>query len=169
VVCAGRFKEILMSVYYIIDGYNLIETHKEYFPGSSRSARDQLVELIKIKRPEGSGRNKIMVIFDGQPGIDSPKIKNIDVRYTSGKEADWHIKKIVEESSNPRQIIVVTDDRAIRHHVSAKGSKVMYTKDFMKKIFPAQKTKSKEAGKKILTPEEIENINEEFLQKKGLK
>ena len=154
-------------IYYIIDGYNVTHTHVEYFPGSIRSSREKLIELIRKKRPEGSRRNKITVFFDGQPGIESPQDKYVDIRFADGKEADWHIKKLVENYSNPRQIIVVTDDRAIIHHISAIGAKTMSTYEFINKLFPRQKQKYENKVKE-LKPEEIKEINEEFLRKKGL-
>ncbi len=154
-------------IYYIIDGYNVIHTHVECFPGSIRSSREKLIELIRKKRPEGSRRNKITVFFDGQPGIESPQDKYVDIRFTDGKEADWHIKKLVENYSNPRQIIVVTDDRAIIHHISAIGAKTMSTYEFINKLFPKQKQKYENKVKE-LKPQEIKEINEEFLRKKGL-
>lgn len=155
-----------MSVHYLIDGYNLIETHKEYFPGNARGSREQLINLIKTKKPQGSRRNKITVIFDGQPGIAWPADKEVDVRFTSGKEADWHIKRFVEDNSNPKQIIVVTDDRAIKRHVSSAGARTMTTVEFMQKLFPKQK-KQYQDNVKNLDPEQIKEINEEFLRKKG--
>lgn len=156
-----------MSVYYVIDGYNLIETHKEYFPGSIRNSRELLIDLIRSKKPQGSRRNKITVIFDGQPGVESPIDKDVDVRFTSGKEADWYIKRLVEKHHNPRQIIVITDDRAIKRHVSSAGADTMTTVKFMDKLFPKQKQKYQDKSKN-LDPEQIKEINEEFLRKKGL-
>lgn len=159
-----------MSLYYVIDGYNVIETFKELFPGSSRSSREKLVDLILLRRPEGSRRNRITIIFDGQPGITSPKEKRLDVRFTSGHEADWYIKRMVLKSDNPKEIVVVTDDRSIVREVVSAGAKVLPTSNFIKKIFPVKKNKSEYAVDKIrLTDEEIEDIKRDFLKSKGLK
>jgi predicted RNA-binding protein with PIN domain len=156
-----------MSVYYVIDGYNLIETHKDSFPGDLRTSRDHLIEIIHKRKPEGSGRNKITVVFDGQPGVSSPEEKEVDVIFTSGRSADWKIIKLVEGYNNPKQIIVVTDDRAIQRQISLSGAKFMSTVEFMKRLFPKKNNIRVENDKK-LTSEDIEKINNEFLKKKGL-
>ncbi len=109
------------------------------------------------------------MIFDGQPGINSKSDKRVDIRFTSGKEADWHIKKLVATHSNPKQIIVVTDDNVIKRHVSISGAKTMSTNEFIARLFPEKKRNSKNCcTDKELSPEEIKDINEEFLRKKGL-
>ncbi|MFH1416220.1 MAG: NYN domain-containing protein [Elusimicrobiota bacterium] len=158
-----------MSVHYLLDGYNLIETHSGDFPGKLRTARDRLIDLIIEKRPEGSGRNMITLFFDGQPGIDSPREKRLDVRFTSGKEADWHIKKFVDNSDNPRRLIVVTNDKAIIKYVSIKGAKTMSSDDFLSRLFTEKRPAGyRTVSGKNLTSEEMEDINRDFLKKKGL-
>ncbi|MFW6134718.1 MAG: NYN domain-containing protein [Elusimicrobiota bacterium] len=151
-----------MSVYYIIDGYNLIHCNAEIFSDNIQRARDYLTELIRIKRPHGSPRNNITVVYDGQPGVSSPSAKEIDVRFTSGKEADWMIEKIVKEHLNPKEIIVVTDDKRLRKRIRNYKANWMATEDFIsrmkKKLKPPKKSESS------LSKKEKKVITDEFLK-----
>ncbi len=128
-----------MALTYIIDGYNLIETHRKYFPGSLLAAREKLIAEIKKNRPEGGARNKIIIVFDGQPGITFPPVKNLDVKFTAGREADSLIEDIVRKERNPASIIVITDDRRLGRFVKTDGAKVENTAKFIKKIFKERK------------------------------
>ncbi len=128
-----------MALTYIIDGYNLIETHRKYFPGSLLAAREKLIAEIKKNRPEGRARNKVIIVFDGQPGITFPPVKNLDVKFTAGREADSLIEDIVRKERNPASIIVITDDRRLGRFVKTDGAKVEATAKFIKKIFKERK------------------------------
>ena len=162
-VCVGGPDKILMALYYIVDGYNVIHSHRDRFPGSIESGRQKLLSLISVMRPQGSSRNRIKVVFDGQPGVSSPSEGGgVDVRFTSGSEADDLIKKLVAGSRNPKQIVVVTDDRAIKREVSAGGASTMTTGEFIQKLFEkTRKTKfvHPESG---FDPQQITGINKEL-------
>ena len=152
-----------MSLYYIVDGYNVIHSYRDRFPGSIEMARDKLLSQISVKRPQGSSRNRIKVIFDGQAGVTGPSQSGIDVAFTSGSEADDLIRKLVASDRNPKQIVVVTDDRAIIRDVSVKGASVMPTAEFLGKLFDAKRRKRKfqhpESG---FEPRQITDINKEL-------
>lgn len=152
-----------MSVHYIIDGYNLIQTQKDFFPGNLEKSRNILLNQIKFKHPEGSSRNKITVVFDGQPGINFPGPKGVDVKFTSGKEADWMIKEMVRKHPNPAQIFLITDDRVLGAQASVSGAAIISTRDFIKKLFPA-KIKNSAKDEKELSFEVKQKINKEFEQ-----
>ncbi|MDA3792235.1 MAG: NYN domain-containing protein [Elusimicrobia bacterium] len=124
-----------MALVYIIDGYNLIESHRKYFPGSLYAAREKLINQIKKTRPEGGLRNKVTIVFDGQPGITFPPVKNLDVKFTAGREADCLIEDMVRKSRYPASVIVITDDRRLIRFIKADGAKAEGTVEFIKKLF----------------------------------
>ncbi|MEA3507219.1 MAG: NYN domain-containing protein [Elusimicrobiota bacterium] len=150
-----------MARAYIIDGYNLIESHRGYFPGSLHAAREKLIESIKEIRPEGGPRNKVTVVFDGRPGITFPPVKFLDVKFTAGREADAFIEDMVRESRHPAAVIVVTDDRRLGRFVRADGAKITSTREFIEKLFPPEK-KEEPAGIKDIEAEFARETTAEF-------
>lgn len=152
-------------VHYIIDGYNIVKQLPQFIGKKLKEGRDYLIKFLKEKRPQGSIKNKVTVVFDGHSDIFSPrenlKNYNIEIIFTRDEIADDKIKKLVKKSQNPRDIVVVTDDKDLRHSVSLLGAGVLYVREFMKynkkkndKIFTQSKTK--------LPPEEQFKITEEL-------
>ncbi len=156
-----------MSVWYIIDGCNLIERQSRVFDCSRRQALHYLSNLIVYEKPEGSLRNKLTVIIDGQPGISGPGYQ-ADIRFTSGRTADEEIVETVKNSENPSRIIVVTDDKPLRRSVRKKGARFKSTSDFTKKLFKKKSIPVKNSKDKKISDQEAEKINKE-LRKKWLR
>jgi predicted RNA-binding protein with PIN domain len=97
-----------------------------------KSSRGALVQFIEKYRPQGSRKNKVSIVFDGREDIPSYKENTqIEIIFTKRESADDRIKKIVQRSKNPKQIVVVTDDRQIRFFVHQSGAKVMAVNDFL--------------------------------------
>ncbi len=62
-----------MSLHYIIDGYNLIK-HRSFIPASNiHDPRFALIQFLRKKKPCGSPKNKVTIIFDGYWGISAFK------------------------------------------------------------------------------------------------
>ena len=152
-------------VHYIIDGYNIVKQLPQFIGKKLKEGRDYLIKILKEKRPQGSIKNKVTVVFDGHSDIFSPtenlKNYNIEIIFTRDEIADDKIKKLVKKSQNPRDIVVVTDDKDLRRSVSLLGAGVIYVKEFMKykkkkddNILTQSKTK--------LPPEEQFKITEEL-------
>jgi predicted RNA-binding protein with PIN domain len=149
-----------MSLQFIIDGYNLI--HHPLFrqtPKFTDSPASALLQFITINKLTGSPRNKITVVFDGYP----PKSKSmhndpqINLIFTAKDTADERIKKILESASNPKNIVVVSDDKEIRFFVKSSGGRVMGVDEFIC-LSPSPKT----AQKAELTYSQMEKINQEL-------
>jgi len=105
-----------MSLQYIIDAYNIIN-HPQFSPSSKGSGvQASLVEFIRTNRLTGSRKNKVIIVFDGYPksGQDIPEEPGILCLFSRMIEADEEIKKLVEESAQPRNIVVVSDDRQVQ-------------------------------------------------------
>ncbi len=161
-----------MSLHYVIDGYNLI--NHPAFLRSVRKNKDQraaLASLIVTARLCGSPKNKITIVFDGYPPAleTNKKFAGIDSIFSRDDSADERIKKIVERSSGPKNIIVVSDDKEIRFIVKSIGAHVLGIEEFM---LPLEDTADKagdiRALNKDLNYSQINSINQE-LKKKWLK
>ena len=72
------------------------------------------VLLSSIVR-RGSRRNQVTIVFDGSDEVDAPQIpSSVRVLFEKRESADDKIKRMVETSRNPRSLIVVSDDKAIK-------------------------------------------------------
>jgi len=161
-----------MSIKYIIDGYNVLKQMPEYTGKKLKQGRDELIRLFKIQRPQGSLKNEVIIVFDGISSnnyIDDyltndyiiEKQYNLKIIFTKKESADNRIKNIVIKSDNPRNIIVVTDDKELRQSVRINGAKVLNVKEFIKPIIKTNK-KSFENPKKELDLFEKISINKEL-------
>jgi len=122
-----------MALHYILDGYNIIKRAEPWANKSLRMGREALIHMIEVRRPQGSVKNKVTIVFDGQPGmVDESKATLATIVFTSGQTADDKIKGIVAASHHKKNIVVVTDDKDIRFHVRALGAKILGCGDFLK-------------------------------------
>ncbi len=106
-----------MSLQYIIDAYNIINNPQ--FKPTTKSVlniQQALTDFIRLNRLSGSKNNNVILVFDGYPpgGQDIPEDRGLVCVFSRMIEADELIKKIVEESAQPRNIIVVSDDKAVQ-------------------------------------------------------
>jgi predicted RNA-binding protein with PIN domain len=121
-----------------------------------------LLEFISINRLCGSRKNKIIVVFDGFPDIRYPGSgTEIGVVFSRKESADEKIKRIVAESGNAKNIVVVSDDKEIKFFTTSYGARVEGVEEFFN---CKEKTKEKknESFKPELTYTEMHRINEEL-------
>ena len=106
-----------MSLQYIIDSYNVIN-HPRFRPAAkiASSIQRSLHDFIRLNRLTGSPKNTAVLVFDGYPapGQEIPEEEGLIWVYSRRIDADEKIKKLVEESGQPKNIIVVSDDRQIQ-------------------------------------------------------
>jgi len=94
--------------------------------------RCSLIHFVENKRPQGSSNNAVTIVFDGKSGIISrTESSSVKVVFSKDESADQKIKKIVNDSRNTKNIVVVTDDRAIQFAVRACGAKILKVKSFL--------------------------------------
>ncbi|MFH1355125.1 MAG: NYN domain-containing protein [Candidatus Omnitrophota bacterium] len=124
-----------MSLQYVIDGYNVIKhpfitlKNKLY-----KDSRLSLLEFIRMNRLTGSLKNRVIVVFDGYPDRwESDNSTSISVVYSRKISADEKIVKIIQEYSDHKNIIVVSDDKEIRFSVRSYGVKVLGVEEFINK------------------------------------
>ena len=150
-------------LYYIIDGYNLINSLPLLKNKSSlEEKRRSLINLISKYKLTGSPHNKVMIVFDGKDEFTRfQKVFDFEVVFTNNKEkADDFIIKKVEESKNPRIIIVVSDDRELCFKVKRRRALTLSVKDFFAPLF--RKDEKRVPDKFMLSPKQIKMINQEL-------
>ncbi len=122
-----------MSIHYIIDGYNVVKQVKFLTGQRLRAGREGLVSYIEKRRPQGSRKNRVTVVFDGKSEIeDHPQTSSVKVVFSKGMSADDKIKRMVEHSLRPSDMIVVTDDRAVIYYCRSAGARVKSVKEFLR-------------------------------------
>ncbi|MFH1578194.1 MAG: NYN domain-containing protein [Candidatus Omnitrophota bacterium] len=159
-----------MSLHFLIDGYNIIkqdECLREI--RSLKEARLALLKIIQDHHFFRSPNNQVTLVFDGRDEFNLYSVQSkgpINIVFSSnGKSADEAIKKITQESKHPRQIVVITNDKAIIFFVRSLGAVTMGVTDFLKKHpRKAALDKQKAAGllKAGLTYQQQEAINQEL-------
>lgn len=163
-----------MSLHFLIDGYNVIkriDSLKVIHP--LEKARVSLVKVIQAKRFMSSGDNQVTIVFDGKNNLDLCLNQNKDrikIIFSRGESADETIKRIAEGSGKPKQIIVVTDDKAIVFFVRSLGVKTMSVSEFIgeeRRQFTSmglrkRAQEARDSLKKELSYEQQEAINQEL-------
>ena len=112
--------------------------------------RHQLVRFIEFRRPQGSLRNPVTIVFDGKAGhwsgTDSSGVR---VVFSEGETADTRIVRMVSQAPNKKTMVVVTDDREIQYAVRALGAQVSGVQEFLGRVLKSSakmKGGKKESG-----------------------
>lgn len=136
--------------------------------------RRQLIQWIESRAPQGSARNTVTIVFDGRSDVwgSSSVVSSIRVVFSQGETADEKIIKMVEEAAHKKNVVVVTDDRALQYSVRTLGAKVSGVQVFLGQGASAP-ARRPELGKNISKTLE-HKITSEFTQiwverKKGKK
>ncbi len=116
--------------------------------GSLEEQRARLLRLIESARPQGSFKNRVTVVFDGQVGIwGGERGTSVEVVFSKAESADELLKKMVAGADNKKNIVVVTDDREIQYAVRAHGAAVRTPADFFARARPARAQGAKKSGR----------------------
>ncbi|MFH1655847.1 MAG: NYN domain-containing protein [Candidatus Omnitrophota bacterium] len=157
-----------MSLHYVLDGYNIIKQLPSQSKKKLKFSRNALIQFIEENRPQGSNKNKVTVVFDGKEDILPYKIAtSSEVIFTKNESADDRIKKIVEKAKNPKQLVVVTDDRELRFSVRLNGAKLMSVVEFISAKNKGRQKEPKEDREVI--PVDVERAITEELKNIWLK
>lgn len=123
-----------MSVHYIVDGYNA--TRAVGLGGKSlENERKELIRFLAQSRPQGSANNRVTVFFDSRENIFSPTERQagIEIRFSRGRSADDAIVDFVEEAANPKEIVLVTNDRGLKQRIQGTGAKTLGVQEFLER------------------------------------
>lgn len=105
------------------------------------------------------------VVLDGYAsGLKGIKLPHIRLIQSEDQDADTVIKELVAHLPNPREAVVVTDDRAIRAAIKSYGAQVLRCKDF----FRTNKKEPSTHYENKVDDRLAQAINIEFLKKWNL-
>lgn len=140
-----------MSLQYIIDGYNIIN-HPLFARLNKKTENKEsaLLSFIRINKICGKSRNKVLVVFDGYNDLLQKRFdkNDMDVIFSRKETADERIKNIVETAHNPKNIVVVSDDKEILFFAGQAGAQLLGAQDF---LFRAHSVRRLEAGRQKKT------------------
>ncbi len=105
-----------MSLLYIIDAYNIINSPSFQAEKNSSSIQRSLFSFIQKYKLTGSLKNKIILVFDGYPPVGEvfPQDNQVLFLFSRKISADEKIEKLIAESADRKNIVVVTDDRQVQ-------------------------------------------------------
>lgn len=135
-----------MSLHYLLDGYNILKQIPAFNDLPLEDGRKGLIRWIETARPQKSVNNTVTVVFDGNPDFWGNTPQGLTRVIFSDGSADDKIKSMVEGDADPRNCVVVSDDKDIVLYVRALGSRVMSVKVFTGGFSPSRSL-SKSASK----------------------
>jgi predicted RNA-binding protein with PIN domain len=149
--------------HYIIDGNNLIgkvSSLKKLQLRDKQSSREKLA--LMIERIFTKKNTKVSLHFDGYPK-EEIKIQKGKVIYSKNITADEMIKREIEKSKNPKNLVVVTSDSNLKEFARKCSTTVISSEEFIK-----QSSASSSAEEENRIIKEIDNP-EEFKKLFGVK
>jgi predicted RNA-binding protein with PIN domain len=135
--------------HFIIDGNNVIgkiTALKKLQLKDKQTSREKLAFMLQ--RYFGKRNAKISLHFDGHPK-DVIKILKVKTTYSNNLTADEMIKKEIETSNNPRNLVVITSDSNLKDFARKCSCQIISSEEFSKQI-----------NSPLSTDEEIARINE---------
>ena len=131
--------------HFIIDGNNVIgkiNSLKRINKKDKQQSRLKLAFLIDNYFNDKKG--KVTIHFDGYEN-ERIKLNNCKIIYSMNRTADEKIKRQIESSSNPKNIIVVTSDNNLRQFAQVCSCSLQSSEEFA--ISLTQNDKDDEAEK----------------------
>lgn len=124
-----------MALHFILDGYNLVKRAFDNNSKSLKSSREKFLAFVEKYHPQGSPRNKITVVFDGKEDFSQENyFTSFKVIFSKGEDADSCIRGLVEKAANPKNIVVVTNDKELKFFARRSGTQIMSTDEFLSKV-----------------------------------
>ena len=118
----------------IVDGYNVL--HASRWLGSEWKGVDRAEFCRLLGSLARHSGERIIVVFDAlpsQPDVGRAKATDLEVIYSGhGRTADEAIIKMINVSSGPRDLTVVSSDREIKAAARRRGCKVRAAGEFIK-------------------------------------
>jgi predicted RNA-binding protein with PIN domain len=120
--------------HYIIDGNNLIGKDRlltQLQKKDKQQSREKAAFIIS--RYFGGKKATISLHFDGFKK-EIIKALNIKIIYSSNHPADLHIKREIEKSKNPRNIVLVTSDSNLMEFGRVCSCQLIKSEEFVRLI-----------------------------------
>jgi predicted RNA-binding protein with PIN domain len=123
---------------YVIDGNNVMAQQVGWHTdkaGARKRLIHQLARFLAVRKV------KIRVVFDGTPDDEFPdggRYKSVHVLYARpGSDADTRIQSLIRKSTNKRDLILVTSDKALAAFARGQGTKIVSSGQFRKMMAEA--------------------------------
>ncbi|MGE5280254.1 MAG: NYN domain-containing protein [Deltaproteobacteria bacterium] len=139
-----------MSLHYIVDGYNAIGRFPAFEGKTLRESRRRLCAFLEGRRPHGSVRNKLTVVFDGSARVAAGEEPwPFEVVYSVGEKADDVILARVRAARQPKNCVVVTDDKALAFIVRKYGAAAVSVAYFLGAAAAARQARPQETAQRL--------------------
>ncbi len=141
-----------MSLHFILDGYNITNKFRNKPAVDLRNSRFELYKFIHENNPKGSQNNSLTIVFDGKVDVISNEAaEGINIVFSKNKSADSVIKELIESSIQPKNIVLVTDDKELVMFARSKRVGIMSVKELLaKKKYPFFKKKMRISAEEAL-------------------
>ncbi|HLA77311.1 MAG TPA: NYN domain-containing protein [Vicinamibacteria bacterium] len=110
---------------YLIDGNNLLGSWGGPRAGDDRRA-EVVQRVVEFCRARGA---KATLVFDGRPlrsDLAAQTLGSVAIRVPPpGQDADTLIREIVDRSTRPQELIVVTSDKPLYSYARTRGASVL--------------------------------------------
>jgi predicted RNA-binding protein with PIN domain len=144
--------------HYIIDGNNLIGKVKSLFQlqkKDGQSSREKLAFMID--KFFYSKNAKVSICFDGfmQIAINTSKSR---IFYSDKRSADEVIKNMIEQSRNPKLIVLVSSDRNLLQFAKLCHCDVITSEEFYKEISSKNAIDEESEKRSSISNDEIKKL-----------
>jgi predicted RNA-binding protein with PIN domain len=156
---AAKKDNYIIMNYYIIDGNNLIgriKSLQQLQRKDKQASREKLIHFLN--RYFAGKKIKLSLHFDGHPNLNLSLSKG-KITYSFNQPSDNFIRKEIENSSNPRLIILITSDHSLMNFGKVCGCKISSSDDFYRET---EKSFSKNDESEKIS--QLEKDNDEFLR-----
>lgn len=148
-----------MSLHYIVDGYNALHTSEQWSEVPRDRQREQFLKYLDVSGIAGSERNRLTIVLDGYAAkLKEMMFHRLQLVFSGDRDADSVIKDFVSEMTNPREAVVVTNDRAIQSAVKAMGARIMPCEEF----FRLRSAKKSSEKREKMDSESAASVNREL-------
>lgn len=126
---------------FIVDGNNVMGQTPGWHRDKSAARRNLVRRLADFA---GKKKARVTVVFDGEPDRlmpDASAFRGVKILYSDrGSDADTRIRRLVETSSDPRGLRVITSDRQLASLVRSSGAKVIRSGEFRRQMEEATRS-----------------------------
>jgi predicted RNA-binding protein with PIN domain len=138
----------------VVDAYNVLHVTGVLPPEIAGLDLDGLADLVETSR---IAKDEVWIVCDGlKRAPDGPRRRQ-RVWFSwagAGAKADDLIIQLVQRSSSPRRMTVVTSDRAVQRSVKRRGAEVLSSEEFLTRIAADWKATKPAPRSRVPSPRE---------------
>jgi predicted RNA-binding protein with PIN domain len=143
---------------YMIDGNNLIGKIKFLNQLQLKDKQSSREKLVFIVDNFFTSKNiKVLLFFDGYENLSIPSSRS-KIIYSRNKTADDLIKKQIENSKNPRNVILVSSDNNLVQFARVCGCSIFTSEKFAGEISISKNQDEEKEREKSINNDEIKKL-----------